>query len=77
MLFEICGEVIKCQERFAQLGCGWLLREISLVDKEKVKIFIEENLEKFSKEGLRYAVEKMNEKEAKKIQENHKKRIKE
>ena len=76
ILFQICNKVVECPERFAQLGCGWLLREISLSDKEKVKQFIQNNLDKFSREGLKYAVEKMNGQESKKILENHKKTLK-
>ena len=71
ILFQICTKVVECQERFAQLGCGWLLREMSLADKEKVKEFIDD-MDKFSKEVLLYAVEKMNEKESKEILEKHK-----
>lgn len=65
ILFLICEKVIKCQERFAQLGCGWLLREISLCEKEKTMEFLRKNIDKFSAEGLRYAVEKMSSSEAK------------
>ena len=50
---------IKNPERFVQLGCGWVLREVS-VDNLKVTVeFIEKNYEYFSREGLRYACEKM------------------
>lgn len=73
ILFEICRRVIECQERFAQLGCGWLLREISLADKEKVKEFALKELDLFTREGLSYAVEKMNEIEARKLLERRKK----
>lgn len=69
ILFEICDKVVKCEERFAQLGCGWLLREISLVEKEKTIEFLKERLNEISSEGLRYAIEKMSNLEAKKMLE--------
>ncbi|CAD8097229.1 unnamed protein product [Paramecium primaurelia] len=59
MLFDICQENIIHQERFNQLGTGWLLRELSQVDLNQVIQFIEKNLQYFSCEGLRYAYEKM------------------
>ncbi|CAD8113478.1 unnamed protein product [Paramecium sonneborni] len=61
MLFDICQENIIHQERFNQLGTGWLLRELSQVDLKQVIQFIERNLQYFSSEGLRYAYEKMKE----------------
>lgn len=73
ILFLICEKVIQCQERFAQLGCGWLLREIFLSDKVKTKEFLRNNLDKFSAEGLRYAVEKMSSFESKEFIEMRKK----
>lgn len=47
---------------FVQLGTGWVLRELSLSDKNRVVEFIKENYDFFSREGLRYALEKMDEK---------------
>jgi len=52
-------ECIKNNERFVQLGAGWVLREMSLSDLDRVVAFIKDNYDKFSREGLRYAVEKM------------------
>jgi 3-methyladenine DNA glycosylase AlkD len=47
------------QERFVQLGLGWVLRELSLHDLEAVVTFLKEHYELMSREGLRYAIEKM------------------
>jgi hypothetical protein len=47
---------------FVQLGTGWVLRELSRADLEGVIEFIKEHYEKFSREGLRYAIEKMDSK---------------
>lgn len=39
---------------------SWVLRELSLADLSGVKMFIKNNYEHISREGLRYAIEKMN-----------------
>ncbi len=33
LLFEITEKVVKYDERFNQLGCGWLVREMTLADR--------------------------------------------
>ena len=58
-LIETCETTIKNPERFVQLGTGWLLREIGVADKKRLHKFIEENYKYFSREGLRYAIEKL------------------
>jgi len=47
------------QERFVQLGIGWLVREIGVVDAGQANHFIRQHLGLFSAEGLRYATEKL------------------
>lgn len=58
-LYRIAANAVTSPERFAQLGCGWMLRELSLADQKGVVTFIKENHDCFSREGLRYAIEKM------------------
>ncbi|KAL7711529.1 Uncharacterized protein QTN25_010797 [Entamoeba marina] len=58
--FEICGSCVKSSERFVQLGVGCLLREMSLMFPDKVVTFITENYRFFSREGLRYSIDKLN-----------------
>eukprot|EP00727_Mastigamoeba_balamuthi_P007159 m51a1_g3063 hypothetical protein (248) ;mRNA; f:1005444-1006398 len=61
-IFDICEACIRSQhqpERFLQLGMGWVLRELSLSDKDAVVAFVKQRYSKFSREGLRYVVEKM------------------
>jgi 3-methyladenine DNA glycosylase AlkD len=58
-IIEVCSRIVKNPERFVQLGCGWALRELSLVDRPRVLAFIDEHAQFFSREGLRYATEKM------------------
>lgn len=60
-IIEICTEIIRDPERFVQLGAGWVLRELSLADLVLVVDFIKKNYDYFSREGLRYALEKMDE----------------
>lgn len=58
-IIEVCARIVKNQERFVQLGCGWVLRELSLVDRPRVLAFIDEHAKHLSREGLRYATEKL------------------
>jgi 3-methyladenine DNA glycosylase AlkD len=59
MLLKVCSATVQHQERFAQTGTGWVLRELSLVEPERVVAFVEDHIDCFSSEGLRYATEKM------------------
>ncbi|MBU0758679.1 MAG: DNA alkylation repair protein [Nanoarchaeota archaeon] len=58
-IIEITSIVIRNPERFAQLGVGWVLRNLSVADLDLVVNFIKKNYSYFSREGLRYAIEKM------------------
>lgn len=59
LLLEVCAATVQSPERFAQTGTGWVLRELSLADPERVLNFVETYYACFSREGLRYALEKM------------------
>lgn len=59
VILDIAKRVIQNPERFPQLGVGWVLRELSLADESAVVTFIKENYGEFTREGLRYAIEKM------------------
>jgi 3-methyladenine DNA glycosylase AlkD len=58
-VIRVCKSTIKNPERFTQLGTGWVLRELWLAEPLLVESFIEKNINHFSREGLRYAIEKM------------------
>ncbi len=58
-IIKTCRVCVKSSERFVQLGVGWVLRELSLADVDLVVNFIKANYNCFSREGLRYAIEKM------------------
>jgi 3-methyladenine DNA glycosylase AlkD len=59
MLLEVCTATVQTTERFAQTGTGWVLRELSLAEPQRVIGFVEEHLGCFSTEGLAYAMEKL------------------
>lgn len=71
---QTCETTIRNPERFVQLGTGWLLREIGVADKELLLNFIQANLRNFSREGLRYAIEKLSVEEQKKVLDEHNKK---
>jgi len=61
MIIDIALTCLKNKERFVQLGIGWMLRELSTVNSERVIEFIKNNYNDFIREGLRYAIEKFDE----------------
>lgn len=58
-ILEICESAVKNQERFVQLGVGWVLRELYLAVDDQVVEWIKSHFSLMSREGLRYSVEKM------------------
>lgn len=58
-IFDICATTCLNPERFVQLGTGWVLRQVSLIELDRVVAFLKKNYAHFSREGLRYAIEKM------------------
>ena len=55
MVLDNCSHLLASQERFDQTGVGWVLRELSRSDQGRVVGFVEANLERFSREGLKNA----------------------
>ncbi|GMH35356.1 hypothetical protein BSKO_03224 [Bryopsis sp. KO-2023] len=72
MLLEACAGVVKSNERFAQTGVGWVVREIGKGDEKALLEFVKNNLSEFSREGLRYSLEKVSKKERAEIMDQHK-----
>ena len=58
-MLAAAAETLGSRDRFLQTGAGWLIREISRGNRERAVAFIREHLRDFSREGLRYAVEKL------------------
>ena len=54
-------------ERFAQTGVGWVLRELSVANRQLVDAFARDHLDDLSREGIRYIGEKMPKGEQKKL----------
>ncbi len=55
MVLDNCTHLLGSQERFAQTGVGWILRELSRSDQGRVVGFIEANVDRFSREALKNA----------------------
>ena len=55
MVLNSCSHLLGSQERFVQTGVGWVLRELSRSDQGRVVGFVEANLDRFSREGLKNA----------------------
>jgi 3-methyladenine DNA glycosylase AlkD len=58
-ILDVCERIVNSRERFVQLGCGWVLRELSLHDRPRVLKFLQDYKREMSAEGRRYAIEKM------------------
>lgn len=58
-IIQICKNTFQSPERFAQLGAGWVLRELYLAENELVVSFLKDHYQYISREALRYAIEKM------------------
>ena len=56
MMLNDCSRLLGSQERFAQTGVGWVLRELSRSDQGRVGGFVEANLDRFSREALKNAI---------------------
>jgi 3-methyladenine DNA glycosylase AlkD len=59
--------LVLSSERFHQTAVGWVIREVYKGDPKTAQQFIVRNQSHFSREGLRYAIEKMPEAERKRI----------
>ncbi len=56
MMLNDCSRLLGSQERFAQTGVGWVLRELSRSDRVRVIGFVEANLGRISREALKNAI---------------------
>jgi 3-methyladenine DNA glycosylase AlkD len=58
LILEICATVVWSPERFDQTAVGWLLRELSRAEPERVAAFFRRHARFMTKECARYAVAK-------------------
>jgi 3-methyladenine DNA glycosylase AlkD len=59
LMLDTCAVTLRSEERFAQTGAGWLLRELAAADRDRVLAFTEAHLGQMSRESVRYVVERM------------------
>ena len=67
LVLGVCEKTVKCEERFAQTGTGWVVRELGVAERKMAVEFLERNVGIMSKEGVRYATEKMGDGERKRL----------
>ena len=72
LILDNADALVNDTERFAQTGLGWTLRELSTAELNLVVSFVEKNIRKFSREGLKYTIEKMDAEEKKRLLGMHK-----
>jgi 3-methyladenine DNA glycosylase AlkD len=58
-ILRVCERLVDNPHRFVQLGMGWVLRELWLAEPDAVLAFLRTHYPKISRDGLRYAIEKM------------------
>ena len=59
LMLDTCAATVCHEERFAQTGVGWLLRELAEADCEAVTAFTRAHLARMSREAVRYVTERM------------------
>lgn len=69
LLLKSNVKLIKREERFAKTAVGWILRELSKVDKQIVVDFIAENRQYFSRESHENAIKYFDKEKKKKMRE--------
>src|ERR671916_973496 len=55
MVLDNCSYLLGSQERFAQTGVGWILRELSRSDHGRVIVFVQANVDRFLRQTLKNA----------------------
>ncbi|EAQ64053.1 hypothetical protein MED121_20826 [Marinomonas sp. MED121] len=59
LVFKQCDLLLGDENKFVQKGVGWLLKVTAIEHQAEVILFIEENINRFSRPTLGYAIEKM------------------
>jgi 3-methyladenine DNA glycosylase AlkD len=59
LVLATAAELVRSTERFHQTAVGWVIREVYKGDTSVAEKFISTHIQYFSREGLRYAIEKM------------------
>ncbi|KAL7715907.1 Uncharacterized protein QTN25_006603 [Entamoeba marina] len=58
-IWDICDTCVRFNERVVQLGVGCSMKDLGNVDEDKVVDFIRKHVQYFSRDGLKYSVEKL------------------
>jgi 3-methyladenine DNA glycosylase AlkD len=58
-ILAVCARLARDEDRFVQLGMGWVLRELWLARPTRVEGFLARHAGTIHREALRYAIEKM------------------
>ena len=59
LVFKQCNLLLEDKNEFVQKGVGWLLKVAAIEHQAEVIRFIKENINRFTRPTLRYAIEKM------------------
>ncbi|KJZ08710.1 DNA alkylation repair protein [Marinomonas sp. S3726] len=59
LVFKQCNLLLEDKNEFVQKGVGWLLKVTAIEHQAEVIRFIKENINRFTRPTLRYAIEKM------------------
>ncbi|MBI1749367.1 MAG: DNA alkylation repair protein [Acidobacteria bacterium] len=59
LVLRTCSVNVRSKERFLQTGVGWVLRELSLAERDAVVAFARTHAPQMSRECMRYVTEKM------------------
>ena len=59
LVLEACGRNVTDEQRFAQTGVGWVLRELSVADPDAVLAFVAEHGAHMSTEARRTATARL------------------
>jgi len=65
--FIICDRLLLDKDDLVQKGYGWLLKEESRVNEKEVVSYLERNFDRIPRTAFRYALEKINEKDKKRL----------
>ncbi len=59
LVLDNCAHVLESPERFAQTGVGWVLREFSRAEPDRLAGFIDAKVGRLSREALKNAIKRL------------------